>query len=104
MHDRDNALTALFEPLQADLDAREVPRAGYGSGVRRAPFPLWLTMEQLLEVAEDAEIRAGMLRLRGGARTTSSDSVNRTVDLLQEVAVDLRVLAGRLDEKPGSGS
>jgi hypothetical protein len=72
----------------------------------RLPFAMRLTMGQILEVAEDAEIRAEIIEdvtSTLAARDATSirrverpDEIGRRVDSLREVAGDLRSIAAQI--------
>jgi hypothetical protein len=56
------------------------------------PFPIRLTLNQLLELAEETELRAVTLRWMGSSRTPSSQKAQS----LLQIAAELRHTAERL--------
>lgn len=83
------------------------PALGTMPPTDRLPFAVRMTMTQILEVAEDAAIRAEVLdkvisTLDAGhdgafiRRIAKADQIERRVDSLREVASDLRGIASQI--------
>lgn len=93
----------------ADAASPASPALGTKRPADRLPFAVRLTMVQILEVAEDAEIRAEILDdvtfldARRDAtvirRVESPDQIQRRVDSLREVAGDLRSIAAQIVDR-----
>jgi hypothetical protein len=82
--------------LSIDLDAKERVRSGYPID-HPLPFSVWLTIEQVLDVAEDTDMRALGLELVSN-KVAGSVQLRGKVSRLHEAAVDLRGIAARLNE------
>lgn len=98
VRDRDPADGAVRQPSLPDL--------GTDSPADRIPFVVHLTTEQILQVADDAEIRAEILDGVSGAfrdrrriafrRGERTESIDRRVSSLRRVADDLRGIASQM--------
>jgi len=79
------------------VDATDpIPLLSGSPSVDRLPFAIRMTMAQVLEVAEDAEIRAEVLHDLASTFVAARDGTDRRVNSLREVAVDLRKIAAQM--------
>jgi len=99
-----NPFTLVDSHIDIDLDAKEVAAIEIDLAARerarsprdlRVPFSIWITTEQILDVAEDADVRAMMLELTARRIKPSAD-VLRKVSALRDAARGLGRIAARL--------
>lgn len=82
----------LVEPLpETDIEATDpTPK-------HPVPFSIRLTIDQVLDLADDADLRAQILQWSAQEMPQGSD-VGQRVLSLRQVAIELRKVAGHLDD------
>jgi len=92
---------ALVPEPQIGLDAKEKEHGGDHAGHRsssdRIPFCIQVTMEQVLKVADDADLRAQMLEWSLNDVPDGAQALRR-VGCLHQVAIDLRRITATLED------